>query len=407
MKRLSLLFVLVWSIQANAQFWQGFLQGMNQATQQMQRQMQIEQQRQQQLERQRQLQAERERQAEAARVKKTLMSENDGYSWYKTEQYGKYGAETTGGKTIVPISFSSVSYYKGCFYVKNGEYEGTYEKDGTYVIPTSRGYTSVCKHDANDGYYYGVEKNGKKGACDASGREIIAPQYTTKILFYSGDVFKYEDANGNNISTGISLNGSASSGGSSLTNAENTIDFIYDLYIKKTANEDTSPIPSMPKNGDGSFLEYIVRFELNVNTIDYKIMTVDRMNNDQTKVLESYSITPSSSSLAIIPDGRIQFSEFEDGKPKGVLVNIKGNVAVGKWDNTQFVEGWNFVPFSLYDGLGGVFENAIAAYKGLIQGFNENKNFEHTQAGETDFNGKYNKLKVALQRYNWKRRASE
>ena len=68
MKRLLLLFMLTLTMQANAQFWQGLVSGMNQAAQQIRRQQQIQRQREQQQERLRQQQeAAQRRQEEAQR----------------------------------------------------------------------------------------------------------------------------------------------------------------------------------------------------------------------------------------------------------------------------------------------------------------------------------------------------
>ena len=242
MKRLLLLCVLTTSMQAHAQFWQGFMNGMNQATQQILRQQQIQRQRELQQERLRQQQeaARRQqeealRQAEAAKVTKEYKSEEDGYAWYRTKQYGKYGAETTGGQTIIPPKYTIVYYQtkdkgQGCFQVEekdnNGNIStGIYETGGTYVIPTSRGYDEVYKRIEDDGCYYAVKKNGKYGACDARGREIIAPQYESVFYSSTDHALKYKNSSGEFVNTGITLLGSycaSSSNNSTSTSTSNS-----------------------------------------------------------------------------------------------------------------------------------------------------------------------------------------
>ena len=122
------------------------------------------------------------------------------------------------------------------------------------------------------------------------------------------------------------------------------------------------------------------------------------MPDYKTEIVESYSLTPSSSIFAVT-DERMQFVVNESGVYKGFQLVEEGAITIGKWRNDKFIDGWFFVPFSLYsnkDGdLGYKYEEAI------LKGINENTNFEHAQIGETDFKGKYNKLKAALQKYNW------
>lgn len=63
---------------------------------------------------------------------KTLKTESDGFQWYQLEQNGKFGAQSMGGTTFIPLS---------------------------------RGYTFICYHQTEGGWF-SVEKNGSKGACD-------------------------------------------------------------------------------------------------------------------------------------------------------------------------------------------------------------------------------------------------
>lgn len=64
--------------------------------------------------------------------------------------------------------------------------KGACTKDGKYSIPVSRGYEYVRYVTEDDGSYpyFEVKRNGLEGACDISGKEIIAPIYEN-LLFYN------------------------------------------------------------------------------------------------------------------------------------------------------------------------------------------------------------------------------
>lgn len=145
--------------------------------------------------------------------------EGDGFVWFKITNGGKYGAEDTNGRTIIPTQYGFICYHNftdGWFSVKDSNsHEGTYEKNGKCVISPNKGYSSVCKHKSNDGYWYTVKKGNKEGACDANGNEIIAPIYNS--VFYSDidHVFKYEKSNGDNVNASSSTSYASSSSSSS------------------------------------------------------------------------------------------------------------------------------------------------------------------------------------------------
>lgn len=164
MKKTILAFLLCSFVNVvEAQFWGGFLQGALMGVQNAMMQQQIRQQQEEQRE-----QEERERRAreEANRIDKDLQIET-GFKWYRTKQNGKRGAE---------------DYYNNT------------------LIPLSRGYDFICFHSENGHVgYFGVEKNGKYGACDLTGKEIISPIY--KFVFYTDDGFKYESSSGSYVTT--------------------------------------------------------------------------------------------------------------------------------------------------------------------------------------------------------------
>ena len=156
-----------------------------------------------------------------AQTKKTHKIEDDGFEWYQISLNGKYGAQDVNGRTLIMPEYDLCFYNylsDGCFQVKlDGNY-GAFTKEGLCVISPSRGYDSGCKQgDAKDGYYYSVEKNGCNGACDAEGREIIAPNPKYKLLFYSSvdKCFNYKDEEGKYVSLGIKLDGTSVGGTSS------------------------------------------------------------------------------------------------------------------------------------------------------------------------------------------------
>lgn len=205
-----------------------------------------------------------------------LNVENDGFRWYKVVQNGKEGAITPEGRTIIPTQYFHVSYHTqkdnmGYFTVWVGSsYEnksvGVYSKSGTNVIPTSRGYYEVYKMIEEDGIYYSVrKKDGKQGACDANGREIIAPQYES--LFYLDDkhAFTYRNSSGEYIDTGISLTGSSSSSSSS---SGSNYDYVFEFntfYLANTKVDEKATF-SISKSGvikvnyGGSPFEYKCKY---------------------------------------------------------------------------------------------------------------------------------------------------
>ena len=110
----------------------------------------------------------------------------DGFEWYKIYKNSKYGAEDRNGNTIVPAEYDDVEYNCFCydcvgyspvsagFVARKGEYKGWYNKSGRCVIPYSRGYTYIRKHDDEDfGTHYSFIKKGGGGICDKNGKIIV------------------------------------------------------------------------------------------------------------------------------------------------------------------------------------------------------------------------------------------
>lgn len=158
--------VLSPSVNCNAQFWGGFLQGVNQGLQNIARQQQIQRQ---QEEQRRKQEAQREKERRENEVHEEKNTESNGFEWIKTR--------------------------KG---ITNRVY-GAKDKNGRELIPLSRNYDLIYFDVEEKGFgYFTVRKNGKQGACDVTGKEIIPCIYES--VFYgssgSGMCFKYKGSDG-------------------------------------------------------------------------------------------------------------------------------------------------------------------------------------------------------------------
>lgn len=113
---------------------------------------------------------------------KTLKTESDGFQWYLvTDEYRCKGALDVNGKVLIPFSgwYKDVHYADGFLYAR-GEWASSatyacYDKDGRMLISKGK-YNRI--HFINSEKYFWVERNGKEGACDMTGKEIVAPQYS-------------------------------------------------------------------------------------------------------------------------------------------------------------------------------------------------------------------------------------
>lgn len=148
--------------------------------------------------------------------------------------------------------------------------------------------------------------------------------------------------------------------------------------------------------GDG-FQEYIVRLELLQNQVIIKLQTVNRMNADKRTTLETHYIIPSSSYIDISSQSlRVTYKENGEYKAFTFVPEYKALTLNDSWSsNGECLKARYFAPPT----------NPIQ--RGIIEGFNKNRNFEHTTAGETDYNGKFNRLKLGLLKYNWSKKNVE
>ena len=106
----------------------------------------------------------------------------DGYIWYKIKRGNLFGARDAEGNNIIPIKYTDVSYHCDdrfgvhCFYVKNGDFQGAYTRQGTLVIPPERHYVKVNISGEGGKICWIGQKNGKpeQYVLDAKGKELFS-----------------------------------------------------------------------------------------------------------------------------------------------------------------------------------------------------------------------------------------
>lgn len=173
-----------------AQFWQGFLYGIGQASQNYNVQRQNNN-------RSDDYYNKKYGGNSSSRksIRKYRQVEDDGFVWYNLKKSGFNGIESSDGKQILPPEYGFIHYDddSGNFEVEceGGCHEGILTKDGSWLIPLNREYEKIYFFDG----YYEVEKDGYEGACDINGREIIAPN-RYKSIIYSLNEFEYKDNDG-------------------------------------------------------------------------------------------------------------------------------------------------------------------------------------------------------------------
>ena len=273
-------------------------------------------------------------------VKKELKTEDNGYKWYKTSQDGKYGAEDYNHNTLIPLS---------------------------------RGYTSLWfKAETGHKGYFHVSKNGKDGACDLTGKEILEPIYES--AFYSSvDGFNYKSSSGGFVAVGWELD----SEGRAIRATVNTT-LVEDFkYMSYALIADGAPDMKHTLNTcDG------VRFDF--ASTKGKI-AVCLMKDGKTK--ESMTITPSEASLSIKDDVIIiKFTEYGTSKAIQIIRSFSGfSKAVMWYDNAISNTGKLFGE----SGVGGV--SKLIDYMNKYCG--------------SDFDGQYRRIKNELERFTWKNKS--
>lgn len=140
----------------------------------------------------------------AQEVKKELKTAEDGFKWYRTTADGFDGAEDVNGKCLIPLSKKYVSvqyrspYLLGLYYsdkpgvIYKTEY---YTKEGKEILDNSK-YDDTCMLGGEEGIplWLLTKKDGKEGACDTNGKEIIPPLF--KSCFYHEGELTIQDNSG-------------------------------------------------------------------------------------------------------------------------------------------------------------------------------------------------------------------
>ena len=132
---------------------------------------------------------------QGGQVMKFRQVEDDGYIWYKLKRGSLFGARDLEGNDIIPIKYNEVSYYCNetggthCFYVKSGDFQGAYTRQGTLVISPDRYYVKVRISGEGGKVCWIAEKKGKtdKFILDAKGNEIFSLNYKTVYMTSSYD----------------------------------------------------------------------------------------------------------------------------------------------------------------------------------------------------------------------------
>lgn len=94
---------------------------------------------------------------------------------------GMFGIYTKAQTEMLQTEENGFQWYK---FFETWDTMGAKSKNGNILIPLSRGYkdiTFLC--NKNDLGYYRVSRNGKKGICDITGKEIISPDKYDDIYF--------------------------------------------------------------------------------------------------------------------------------------------------------------------------------------------------------------------------------
>lgn len=193
---------------AQAQFWAGFLQGLCDGIQNLQRQQTYSQQ--QTYNRQQKYKKEH-----VSELQKDTKKEKDGFVWkelstWNGEKSINYGAQDSEGNTLIPQKYDLLYYSTsdgGYFLVKLNGKEGIYAKDGHCICDAI--YDDVLYYKKGNDIYVKVERNGELGIIDKNGNYIITPNSAYKSLFYSStdNTFNYRNASDEYVSTGIDIHG--------------------------------------------------------------------------------------------------------------------------------------------------------------------------------------------------------
>jgi len=101
---------------------------------------------------------------------------DDYYSYYVD---GYVGILDSKGQIVISTErkYTDFRYRRGFYFMKKDKLWAAYDKSGHLIIPESRQYTSIYDCISEDGVKYFVfEKDGKSGACDPQGNQVLSPE---------------------------------------------------------------------------------------------------------------------------------------------------------------------------------------------------------------------------------------
>lgn len=174
-----------------------------------------------------------------------LHSEDDGFKWnvaFNKDDNNTRWAEDLQGRAIVPaVKDHSVIYMNGTFKLmdKDCKAVAAYTSAGKPIIAPGR-YDEIVYVEY--GGYYSVRKNGKYGACDVDGNELVAPVYSSIVVTDADGNFCTDDGKGGNISLNVSnpkntgTKSAASSAPRKKTVSKPSFSEIIDMYDQAVAH---------------------------------------------------------------------------------------------------------------------------------------------------------------------------
>ena len=303
---------------------------------------------------------------------KTLKVESNGFRWYQTHSGSYYGAESADGRTIVPLS---------------------------------KGYTSVVFHEKSNCIgYFGVYRNGRKGAYDIHGNLVIEPIH--EKLYYLSKGFSYEDAYGTDHYLGITLdaNGrtsstasgtstastytpstSSTSTASSSSSSESSIDFIFNYYYDGVTGKN---VFALDKENKYFFCgQFIMRYEFYNSFFRIILIAANRRDGTEREV-ERHVIYPAQCNIVIKSTEHIIV--WNDG-------GIVRNMFIRPDKNMVFLyDASDLTKQRLFNG------KAEGTINTLFNSLSSDSDAEGcTITIEKDYSGKCNRLISRLLQYSW------
>ena len=132
-----------------------------------------------------------------------LHTEENGFKWYSFWKDKIEGAETENGTTLIPLSRE---YYFICFHPnyngtgyfevwRNGKKKGACDVTGKEIIAPGKYDDVYFSENYGHGGYFRVKTNGKVGACDITGKEIM-PCIYNGITYSTTNGFEYQMSDG-------------------------------------------------------------------------------------------------------------------------------------------------------------------------------------------------------------------